>query len=113
MGTLKVEFVQRPPRLPIDREPDVVEVYVGACGKKIDLCIWRHGFILAEPVLRGIRERIRKQVIATATINVSLPERIGLVPKLSPQWREFFTSILENGDSWAFFVSPTGNERPS
>ena len=46
VGKLKVEFVQRPPRLPIDREPDVVEVYVGACGKKIDLCIWRHGLFL-------------------------------------------------------------------
>ncbi len=113
MGKVKVEFVQRPPRLPIDREPDVVEVYVGACGRKVELCIWRHGFILTDPVLRGIRERIRKLVIATTGLNAALPERIGLVPKLSPQWREFFTSILQNSDSWAFFVSPTGNERPS
>lgn len=113
MRNLKVEFVQRPPRLPVGREPDVVEVYVGACGRTIDLCIWRQGFILTDPVLRSIRERIRRLVVATAEMRLPLPERIGLVPKLSPQWREFFTSILQNGDSWAFFVSPTGNERPS
>jgi hypothetical protein len=113
VGKLRVEFLQRPPRLPIDREPDVVEVYVGACGRKIDFCIWRHGFVLTDPVLRSIRERIRRLVVATAGMRLPLPERIGLIPKLSPQWREFFTNILQNGDSWAFFVSPTGNERPS
>ena len=113
MGKLKVEFVERPPRLPVDREPDVVEVYVGACGMKIDLCIWRHGFILTDPVLRSIRDRIRRLAVATVGIRLPLPERIGLLPKLSPQWRDFFTSLLQNGDSWAFFVSTTGNERPS
>jgi len=113
VGKLKVEFVQRPPQLLEDRGPEVVEVYVGSCGRKIDLCIWRHGFILRDPVLRSIREQIRRLLISTAAINLPLPQGVGLLPTLSPQWREFFTSVLQKGDSWAFFVSPTGNERPS
>lgn len=81
MGKLKGEFVERPPRLPIDQEPDVVEVYVGTCEMKIDLCIWRHGFIVTDhPVLRSIRERIRCLVVVTAGMRLPLPERIGLLP---------------------------------
>ena len=68
VGKLKVEFVERPPRLPVDRESDVVEVYVDACGMRIDVCIWRQGLI-TDPVLRSIRERIRRLVAITAGIH--------------------------------------------
>jgi hypothetical protein len=113
VGKLKVKFVQHPPRLPKEQAPDVVEIYVGGCGRRVDLCIRRRGFTIADPVLQSIRERIRQLMIATAAINLPLPERIGFSPSLSPQWREFFTNVLQKGDSWAFFVSPAGNERLS
>jgi len=113
MKKLKIEYVQRPPRQADDLPDDVVEVYLNVSGRKVDLIIGRHGFMVSDPVIGAIRQRI--QTIAEATVGKDRPlaERLGLSPVLSPDWREFLDNLLQQCDSWAFFVPITGRERPS
>ena len=113
MGKLKIHYVQRPPRQPEDLPDDVVEVYIRVSGRKIDLSIGRHGFVVTEPVIGSIRERIRRIAEATIEKNRPLAERLGLSPILSPDWQDFLEGLLQKCDSWAFFVPITGRERPN
>lgn len=113
MGKLKIQFVQRPPRQPEDLPDDVVEVYISVSGRKIDLSIGRHGFIVTDPVIESIRERIRRIAEATTRKGRPLAERLGLSPVMSPDWREFLEGLLQQCDSWAFLVPVTGRERPN
>ena len=113
MGKLKIQYVQRPPRQSEDLPQDVVEVYIHVSERKIDLSIGRHGFIVSHPVIAAIRARIRRVAEATRGKDRPLAERLGLFPVMSPDWREFFESLLQRCDSWAFFVPVTGRERPN
>jgi hypothetical protein len=113
VGKLKIQYVQRPPRQPEDLPDDVVEVYIHVSGRKIDLNIGRHGFIVTEPVIGSIRDRIRRIAEATTGKNQPLSERLGLSPVLSPDWEEFLGGLLQKCDSWAFLVPVTGRERPN
>jgi hypothetical protein len=113
MRKLKIQYVQRPPRQPEELPDDVVEVYISISGRKVDLSIGRHGFIVSDPVIRAIRERIRRIAEPTMGKDRPLAERLGLFPVLSPEWHEFFESLLQKCDSWAFFVPVTGRERPN
>jgi hypothetical protein len=113
VGKLKIQYVQRPPRQPEDLPDDVVEVYIRVSGRKIDLSIGRHGFIVSDPVIESIRERIRRIAEATMGKNRPLAERLGLSPVLSPDWEEFLEGLLQKCDSWAFLVPVTGRERPN
>lgn len=89
MGKLKINYVQRLARGAEDLAPDVVELWIGVSGRKVDVSIVRRGFIVADPVMHAIRERIKRLAVATAKINKPLPERIGFSPELSPDWRRF------------------------
>jgi hypothetical protein len=113
MGKLKIQYVQRLRRCAEDLPPDVVELWIGVSGGKIDVSIVRRGFILAAPVMRIIRERVKQFAFATSGINRPLPERIGFSPDLSPDWRQFLDDLLQQDDSWSFFVNSAGSERPS
>ena len=113
MGKLRIQYVQRPPRQSEDLPGDVVEVYVSVSGRKVDLSIGRHGFIVADPVIGAIRARIRRIAEATMGKDRPLAERLGLSPVLSRDWREFLEGLLQKCDSWAFFVPVTGRERPN
>jgi len=113
MGKLKIQYVQRPPRGAEDLPPDVVELWIGCSGRKVDVNIVRRGFILAAPVMRIIRERIKRLALATSGIKRPLPERIGFSPDLSSDWRRFLDELLQKDDSWSFLVNSAGSERPS
>jgi len=113
MGKLKIKCVQRLPHGAEDLPPDVVELWIGVSGRKIDVNIVRRGFILAAPVMHAIRERIKRLALATTDLNRPLPERIGFSPELSPDWRQFLDELLQKDDSWSFLVNCAGTERPS
>jgi hypothetical protein len=113
MRKLKIKYVQRLPRSAEDLPPDVVELWVGVSARKVDVNIVRHGFILAEPVMHAIRERVKRLALATANINRPLPERIGFSPELSPDWRQFLDDLLQKDDSWSFLVNSGTSLRPS
>ena len=113
MRKLKINYVQRLPHGAEDLAPDVVELWIGVFGREIDVTIvWRR-FILANPVMHAIRERIKHLALATAYITQPLPERIGLSPDLSPDWRQFLDDLLQSDDSWSFLVNSGTNLRPS
>jgi len=103
----------RLPRCAEDLPPDVVELWIGVSGRKVDVSIVRRGFILAAPVMRIIRERIKRFALATSGINKPLPERMGFSPDLSPDWHQFLDNLLQQDDSWSFLVNSAASERPS
>jgi hypothetical protein len=113
VAKLKIQYVQRPPRQSEDLPDDVVEVYISISGRKVDLSIGRHGFIVSDAVIGAIRERIRRIAEATIGRDRPLAERLGLSPVVTPDWREFLEGLLQKCDSWAFFVPVTGRERPN
>lgn len=106
-GNLKIEYVQRIRHRPEDLPPDIVEVYIGVSGRTVDLSITRRGFVIADPVMHTITERIENLVAASACSDRPLADRIGLSPKLSSEWRKFLDDLLQQCDSWAFVVPPT------
>jgi hypothetical protein len=79
----------------------------------VDVNIVRRGFILTEPVMHAIRDRIKRLAVATANINKPLPERIGFSPELSPERRQYLDDLLQKGDSWSFLVNSGTNLRSS
>jgi len=91
-----------------DLAPDVVEVYIGSSAGRVGITIGRHGFILADPVMHMITERIKRLAIATAGANRPVAERIGLSPAPNADWREFLDDLLQKCDSWSFFINPGG-----
>ena len=113
MCKLKINYVQRLPRGAEDLAPDIVELWIGISGRKVDVNIVRRGFILADPVMHAIRERIKRLAVATANINKPLPERIGFSPELISDWRQFLDDLLQKDDSWAFLVNSGTIFRPS
>lgn len=113
MCKLKINYVQRLPRGAEDLAPDIAELWIGVCGRRVDVNIVRRGFILADPVMHAIRERIKRLAVATADINKPLPERIGFSPELSPDWRQYLDDLLQKDDSWAFLVNSATIFRPS
>ena len=113
MHNLRIEYVQRLPRAGEDLPPDVVELWIGVSGRKVVVNIVRRGFILAAPVMRIIRGRIKRLALATSDTSRPLPERIGISPDLSPDWRQFLDELVQKDDSWSFLVNYTGTERPS
>jgi hypothetical protein len=113
MGNLKIQYVQRLTRGAEDLPVDVVELWIGVSGRKVDVNIVRRGFIVAYPVMRTIKERIRRLALTTTDITQPLPERIGFSPELSADWRRFLDELLQKGDSWSFLVNSAGSARPS
>ncbi len=113
VGKLKINYVQRLPHGAEDLAPNVVELWIGVSGKKVDVNIVRRGFILADPVMHAIRERIKRLAVATANINKPLPERIGFSPELSPDWHRFLDDLLQKDDSWSFLVNSGMPRTPS
>jgi len=110
---LKIHYVARPPRPSEDLPDDLVEVYISTSSQKIDLSIGRHGFMVSDPVVESIRARIRSIAEATIGQDRSLEERLGLSPVISQDWREFLDSLLQECDSWCFFVPVTDRQRPN
>jgi hypothetical protein len=113
MCKLKINCVRRLPRGAEDLAPDILELWIGASHRKVDVNIVRRGFILADPVMHAIRERIKRLAVVTANINKPLPERIGLSPGLSSDWRQYLDDLLQKDDSWSFLVYSGTNLRPS
>jgi hypothetical protein len=113
MGKLRIRYVQRLPHCTEDLPLDVVDLWVGVSGRKVDVNIVRRGFLLAAPVMRVIRERVKRLAVATSGTNMPLPERIGLSPDLSPDWRQFLNELLQKDDSWSFLINPAGNDTPN
>jgi len=113
MGKLKINYVQRLPRGAEELPPNVVELWIGISGRKVDVNIVRRGFILADPVMHAVRERIKRLALATANIDKPLPERIGFSPEFSPDWRQFLEDLLQKDDSWSFLVNSGVNLRSS
>ncbi len=113
MRKLRIEYVQHSPRGAEDLPPDVVELWIGVSGRKVDVNIVRRGFILADPVMHAIRDRIKRLALASTSINRPLPERIGFSPDLSPDWRKFLDELLQKEDSWSFLVNSGMAGRPS
>lgn len=97
----------------LDLPPDVVDLWIGVSGRKIDINIVRRGFILADPVMRAIRKRVQHLALAKTSATGPFPERIGFSPELSPDWRQFLDSLLQRGDSWSFLVNSEVNWRAS
>jgi hypothetical protein len=112
MNKLKIEYVLGSPHGAEDLPPDVVELWIGVSGRKVDVNIVRRGFILADPVMHAIKERVKRLAIATGGTDRPLPERIGFSPKVSPDWRQFFDELLQKEDSWSFLVNSGMNARP-
>jgi len=113
MGKLKINYVQRLPCGAEELAPDVVELWIGVSRRKVDVNIVRRGFILADPVMHAIRDRIKRLAVATANVNKPLPERIGFSPELSSDWRQYLDDLLQKDDSWSFLVNSGTNLRPS
>jgi hypothetical protein len=113
MGKLKIKYVQRLPHGAEDLAPDVVELWISVSGRKVDFNIVRRGFILADPVMHAIEDRIERVAQDTAGINRPFAERIGFSPKLSSDWREFLDDLLQKSDSWSFLVNSELNRRLS
>ena len=108
MGRLSIKYVQHRTRGPADLAPDIVEVYIGSSGGKVSITIGRHGFILADPVMHMITEKIKRLAIATTGVKLPVAERIGLSPAPSSDWQEFLEDLFQNCDSWAFVINPGG-----
>ena len=113
MSKLRIKYVHRMPHGAEDLPPDVVELWIGMSGRKIDVNIVRRGFILSDPVMHVIRQRIQRVADATSQIDRPFAERVGFSPDLSSDWREFLDELLQRADSWAFLVTGTLNVRPS
>jgi hypothetical protein len=113
MHNLRIEYIQRLPRRAEDLPPDVVQLWIGVSGRKVVVNIVRRGFILTAPAMRIIRGRIKRLAQATSDISRPLPERIGLSPDLSPDWRQFLDELVQKDDSWSFLGNCAGTERPS
>ncbi len=58
MGRLKIKYVERLTHGAEDLAPDVVEISIGISSRRVGINIGRHGFILADPVMHVITERI-------------------------------------------------------
>lgn len=113
MGKLKIKYVQCLPRGAEDLPADVVELWIGISGNRVDVNIVRRGFILADPVMRAIKDRVRRLARATAATNKPLAERIGFSPELNAGWRQFLDELLQKDDSWSFLVNSGTNVRPN
>ena len=113
MSKLRIKYVHRMPHGAEDLPPDVVEFSVGIAGRKVDVHIVRRGFVLSDPVMHVIRERIQRIADSTREMDQHFAERVGFSPDLSPDWREFLDDLLQRADSWAFLVSGVMNGRPS
>lgn len=113
MNKLQIKYVRRMPHGAEDLPPDVVELWVGTSGRKIDVNIVRRGFVLSDPVMHVIRERLQRVADSTREIDQPFAERVGFSPDLSPDWREFLDDLLQRADSWAFLVTGFMNGRPS
>jgi hypothetical protein len=108
MKRLDIRYVDHLPPLPEDLPPELVQVYIGASGDKVDLCILRHGFIVADCAMDAIARRIDHLNRTTSRRGKSVAESVGLYPHVSPDWREFFANLLQQDDSWAFLVPVNG-----
>ena len=108
MVALKIRFVEQSP---VPREhlpPDYAQVYIGPSRDRVDMQIVRQGFIVADPVMHAIGNRIQQIEQATPRGNRSVAERVGLHPVLNAEWRKFLNDLLHQEDSWAFLVSEVG-----
>ena len=108
MKSLKIRFVNQPPQPPEHLPPEYVQVYVAAYRDKVDVQIVRQGFIVADPVMHAIGNRIRQVEEVTPRGNRSVAECVGLHPVVNAEWRKFLYDLLQQEDSWAFLVSEVG-----
>ena len=113
MGKLRVKYVQRLRQGAEELSSDDVEFCVGVSATRVNIEVLRRGFILAAPVMDTIRERINRLALATADINKSFPERIGIYPQPNPEWRQFLDDLLQKDGSWSFLVGFSPNQRLS
>jgi len=104
MKRLKIRYVDHLLPLPEDLSPEVVQVCIGTSENKVEMCILRHGFIVADPVMHTIESRIQRLDQTTPRRGRSVAESVGLHPKVSPGWQKFFDDLLQRDDAWAFLV---------
>lgn len=107
MKKLTLKYVNRMPRHPEDLPPDVAEVYIRRSRNGVNITIMRDGFIVADHVMDAIENRIRELDISDGRGDEVLAERVGLYPVVSPEWRNFLEDLLQQDDSWSFFVPVT------
>lgn len=107
MKKLTLKYVNRMPRHPEDLPPDVAEVYIRRSRNGVNITIMRDGFIVADDVMEAIENRIRELDISDGRGDEVLAERVGLYPVVSPEWRNFLEDLLQQDDSWSFFVPVT------
>ncbi len=103
MKRLKISYVHHL-SLPEDLSPQVVQVYIGTAGNKVEMSILRRGFVVADPVIHRIESRIQELDQATARRGRSVAESVGLYPDVAPEWLRFLDDLLQREDSWAFLV---------
>ncbi len=106
MQKLKIKYLQCLPHQPEDLPIDVVEVYIGISGNRVDLVVGRHDFIAAHGAMQAIVDRIHRLIQVAAGNHRSLGERLGISPRLNPEWCRFLDALLQQEDSWAFVVHP-------
>lgn len=104
MQRLTIRYVDRPSHHPEDLPPEIVEVYVGISRKGIEMNIVRDGFIVADRVMHAIQSRIQGLDKSNGRGDKPLAVRVGLYPTVSAEWRAFLDDLLQQDDSWAFFV---------
>lgn len=102
MKRLKIGYVAHLLPLPEGLSPEVVHVYVGSAKNKVEMCILRNGFIVADPVMHTIESRIRQLDQATPRRGRSVAESVGLYPNVSPEWCKFFDDLLQRDDPGHF-----------
>ena len=104
MKRLKIRYVDHLLPLPEGLSPEVVQVYIGTSRNKEEMSILRNGFIVADPVMHTIENRIRQLDQATPRRGRPVAESVGLYPNVSPEWCKFFDDLLQRDESWAFLV---------
>ena len=112
MSKLRIRYVSHVPQCAEELSPDVVELWIRISGTKLDVNIVRRGFMLADPVMLKIRQRVKRLAADTRGIKRPLAERIGFSPELSSEWRQFLDDLLQREDSWSFFVNSVVSGRP-
>ncbi len=104
MKRLTIMYLDHAPPVPEDLAPNVVEVYVGTSGDKIEMYIARRGFVAADSVMDAITNRIHKLDVVPVRSGKSVAERVGLYPVINSKWRKFLDDLLQRDDAWAFLV---------
>jgi len=107
-----IKYVHKLSPLSEDMPPEIVQVCIDTSQNRVQLYILRHGFIVTDPVMHTIEDRIQQLDQMMPAWGQSMAESVGLCPNVSPEWQKFFDDLLQRDDSWAFLVPviPTNSQ---